>query len=87
MARLYVVVSVVVLALAGAWIWSPANITTSGDSAQSVAEQAATDSIVAEGRLFCHDPRATPSYTVQLGACLPGGREVTYTEYNAGREK
>ena len=87
MARVYGLLSLVILILGGVWIWSPANIEAPGESPQSVADRAATDAIVAEERLFCHDPRVTPSYTVQLGACLPGGREVTYIEYSDAKKK
>ena len=35
-------------------------------------------------RIYCHDPEAKPSYTVQLGGCLPGAREITDAEYRSG---
>ena len=86
MTRAYVVVGGAVLVIAGFWVWSPANLeqTTPVDTPEVIAERAATAAIVAEGRLYCLDPKAKPRFTIQLGACLPGAREISYVEYQAG---
>ncbi len=47
----------------------------------NAADRAATDHIttdaVADGMIYCHHPTLASAYTVQLGACLPGAREIT----------
>ena len=87
--RAYVIASAVVLVLAAIWIWSPANLeqSSSKNLPGVIAERAATAVIVAEGRLYCHDPNADPMFSVQLGACLPGAREIGYLEYQAGTKE
>ena len=88
MPRIYVIIGLIVVAVAGTWIWSPANIGNQNapeESSKIIAERAATATIVAEERMFCHDPETTPAFTVQLGSCLPGAREITYSEYQAGK--
>jgi len=87
--RVYVVIGAVVMVLAAIWIWSPANLDQVNpvDTPEIIAERTATATVVAEGRLYCFDPKATPKFTVQLGACLPGAREISYLEYQAGTKE
>lgn len=82
MNRTYVVVGIAVVILATVWIWSSANIRDEGGL--TVEEEAATEAIVSSERIFCHDPNASPRYTIQLGACLLGAREITQEAYQAG---
>ena len=47
----------------------------------NAADRAATDHIatdaVADRTTYCHHPTLASAYSVQLGACLPGGSEIT----------
>ncbi len=82
MNRTYVVVGIAVVILATVWIWSSTNIRDEGGL--TVEEESATEAIVSSEQIFCHDPNASPRYTIQLGACLLGAREITQEAYKAG---
>ncbi len=81
MNRFYVVAAIIIALLAAVWISKPAQLR---DEERSAVNRAATEVMVSEERVYCHDPKAAPSYTVQLGGCLPGAQEVTYSEYRTG---
>ena len=81
MKRGYAAAAIAVALLVAVWIRQPDE-----DPAErrAVSDHAATEAIVADERIYCHNPEASPSYTVQLGGCLPGAREITDAEYRAG---
>ena len=81
MKRGYAVAAIAVAVLVAVWIRQPDE---NPNERRAVSDHAATEVIVAEERIYCHDPEAKPSYTVQLGGCLPGAREITDAEYRAG---
>ena len=81
MKRGYAAAAIAAALLLAVWMRQPDE---NPDERRAVSDHAATEVIVAEERVYCHDPEATPSYTVQLGGCLPGAREITDAEYRAG---
>ena len=47
------------------------------------AGHAATATVVAAGKRYGYRATATPQYSEQLGACLPGSTEISQEEYDA----
>ncbi|MCE2481843.1 MAG: hypothetical protein J4F33_02965 [Alphaproteobacteria bacterium] len=81
MKRGYAIAAIAVVLLVAVWIRQPDE---NPNERRAVSDHAATEVIVAEERIYCHDSEARPSYTVQLGGCLPGAREITDAQYREG---